>query len=295
MSQPQQSIAEQLIHTTVIIFTHNKDGKDYSGTGFFVDYKKDGKNIPMIVTNRHNIEGALTGSLKFLKRKDMLPVFGETQTVNYDNFEKLWTAHPDPKVDIAVFPLGGTLKQLNDEKKDIYYKQIPLDIFPTDNQINELDAIEEIIFIGYPKTIIDPVNLSPITRRGITATPIQRDFNGDPIFLIDAPVFGGSSGSPVFIFNKGWVPQKMGGVKMGDRVILLGIVTRSHYYFEEGEITVKEEETKDDATEKTRTVVDTRTFTGIGIVYKANKIMETMDHCSDKVMQTIKEKESKKS
>jgi hypothetical protein len=36
-------------------------------------------------------------------------------------------------------------------------------------------------------------------RRGMTATPPQLDYCGRPTFLIDASVFGGSSGSPVFL------------------------------------------------------------------------------------------------
>ena len=57
---------------------------------------------------------------------------------------------------------------------------------------------EEIVFIGYPSGLRDEHNSTPLIRRGITASPIWNDFGNDPIFLIDAGVYPGSSGSPVF-------------------------------------------------------------------------------------------------
>lgn len=57
--------------------------------------------------------------------------------------------------------------------------------------------------IGYPNGLWDSQNNLPIIRRGITATSVKKDYNGKKEFLIDAAVFPGSSGSPVFIFNEG--------------------------------------------------------------------------------------------
>ena len=36
-------------------------------------------------------------------------------------------------------------------------------------------------------------------RKGITSTPFAIDFEGRPVFIVDASIFHGSSGSPVFI------------------------------------------------------------------------------------------------
>jgi len=273
MSQPTQSLAEIMIHTTVHIVTTDKEGKSYGGTGFIVDYLKDGNHLPMLVTNKHVVEGAITGSLTFLQKENGKPMFGRTHTATFDNFESLWRPHPEPDIDITVLTIGFAVNQLKSEGKEVYFTEVSLQSFPTTDQINELDAIEEIIFIGYPKNLIDPVNLSPIVRRGITATSIHRDYNNKPIFLIDAPVYEGSSGSPVFIYNKGWVPQKMGGVKMGSRLHLLGIVAESFYYFEKGK--VQEEK----VSQKTQNIAKVKTFFGIGIVYKFNKIIEALDNC----------------
>ena len=103
----------------------------------------------------------------------------------------------------------------------------------TEEQLKDLSAIEEIIFVGYPDSLRDEVNMTPITRRGITSTPLDQDFNGEPVFLIDASVFGGSSGSPVFILNQGSYTTPK-ALKVGTRIIFLGIVAESHYFFEKG-------------------------------------------------------------
>ena len=64
----------------------------------------------------------------------------------------------------------------------------------------------------------------PIVRKGITATSLQLDFNNEPKFLIDAAIYGGSSGSPVYIFNQGSYSPANGGLVAGTRLKLIGIV-----------------------------------------------------------------------
>jgi hypothetical protein len=95
-------------------------------------------------------------------------------------------------------------------------------------QEQELDAIEEVVFIGYPNGLFDEKNYLPILRTGTTATPIAIDYQGVPAFLIDASVFPGSSGSPVFIANRGTYFTRNGSVAVGTRVICLGILAAVH-------------------------------------------------------------------
>ena len=86
------------------------------------------------------------------------------------------------------------------------------------------DAIESITFIGYPNGIWDTKNLLPVARRGTTASPMSVNFENTPRFLIDASVFGGSSGSPVFILNQGMITDKHGNTTVGSRVVFVGVV-----------------------------------------------------------------------
>ena len=66
----------------------------------------------------------------------------------------------------------------------------------------------------------------PIIRRGITASPVWNDFDNTPSFLVDAGVFPGSSGSPVFILNQGSYATK-DGISLGNRLLFLGVITES--------------------------------------------------------------------
>ena len=75
---------------------------------------------------------------------------------------------------------------------------MPIDTLFESEELEQLEAIEEVVLIGYPAGIRDPAHLTPIARKGITATPPAWDYGGRPTFLVDASVFHGSSGSPVF-------------------------------------------------------------------------------------------------
>lgn len=62
--------------------------------------------------------------------------------------------------------------------------------------------LDQVVMIGYPVGLMDEVNLQPIFRRGVYATNPSLDYMGRKEFLLDIPNNGGSSGSPVFHFDK---------------------------------------------------------------------------------------------
>jgi hypothetical protein len=55
-----------------------------------------------------------------------------------------------------------------------------------------------VCFVGYPEGRYDTKNNLPMLRRGVIASIPKVDFEGRKQFLIDAHVYPGSSGSPVF-------------------------------------------------------------------------------------------------
>ena len=93
------------------------------------------------------------------------------------------------------------MNELESSGRPVFFRFITSDLVPDQSTIDELAAVEEITFIGYPSGLYDEHNVTPLVRRGITATPAWNDFQGEPTFLIDAGVFPGSSGSPVFCFE----------------------------------------------------------------------------------------------
>ena len=89
-----------------------------------------------------------------------------------------------------------------------------------------MEAVDEVTFVGYPNGLFDSKSGTPIARRGVTATPITLDYEGWPAFLVDAPVFGGSSGSPVYSIQGGMRPNLNGALVLGEpeRASLLGVL-----------------------------------------------------------------------
>ncbi|TFD74495.1 hypothetical protein E3T48_13320 [Cryobacterium fucosi] len=92
-------------------------------------------------------------------------------------------------------------------------------------------GVNTVTFIGYPNGLYDSASLLPIVRQGYAATAMNVDYEGKPTFLIDASVFPGSSGSPVFLVPRPSVPDKRGNITIGGHPrppILLGIVAAVH-------------------------------------------------------------------
>lgn len=233
------TLAEKLMHTTVRLECDLGNGHQSTGTGFFFSFGIDNKSqIPIIVTNKHVIEGTERGSFVLTKRNvDGSPIIGSYERIALDNFESLWLKHPDKNLDLAVFPIAPLLRQA--ETRSISLFTVPLDdpLIPTQETLDSLSGLENITMIGYPNGIWDQKNNMPIARRGITATSPKYDYNGLPIFVIDCACFPGSSGSPVLIFDQGGYMDAKGTLNLGgSRVILLGVLFAGPQHVAEGEI-----------------------------------------------------------
>lgn len=174
-----------------------------------------------LVTNKHVIEGATLGRFFFHLSDGSKLLLGQRLDMEFQDFPGYWHGHPDPVVDIAVMPIVPVFKEVEASGKKIFFRSLSNDSIP---ELTTLDAIEEVMFVGYPNGIFDQKNFLPIARRGTTATPVQIDYDGKPTFLMDASVFGGSSGSPVLICNQGWFSTKAGAA-VGTRLHFLGVVS----------------------------------------------------------------------
>ena len=195
------SITKKLLFNTVRVDTVLEDGSEGSGTAFVVSHAHPRGNYTFIVTNRHLVEGVRRGGLVFTQKRNGQPAFGERFQLNIEDFPHAWFLHPDPAIDLAIIPMRPLEQAARDQGVELYYHMIDSRQAPDAATLRSLDALEEVLFVGYPNGVWDQVNLMPILRRGTTATPIALDFEGRPEFLIDAAVYPGSSGSPVFIYQ----------------------------------------------------------------------------------------------
>jgi hypothetical protein len=226
------------------------------------------------VTNKHVVADATQGRFfltqGFGQSSDGGPLIGQRHDVWIDGFEAAWHGHPNADVDIAVMPLDPVLRRLTSEGKRAFFRFIDNRLIPTPEQARSLNALEEVTFIGYPNGIYDVTNLMPIVRRGITATPFLIDYGGEPKFLIDASVFPGSSGSPVFVANFGYFTNRDDRLMLGTRLLFLGVIS---------EVAVREERGRIDfepiPTQQVP-IVRMDQMLNLSIVFKSSTVLETI-------------------
>ena len=126
-------------------------------------------------------------------------------------------------LDLIAVPLAASFNELQQKGITVFYRTVDQNIIPKSDIIDELAAVENITFIGYPSGIYDTTNKLPIIRQGITAIPIWNKFRDMEVFLIGAGVFLGLGGSSVLIYNQGAYPTKE-GIAIGNRLLFVGVI-----------------------------------------------------------------------
>ena len=203
------NLSTQLLFTTFPIWVEYENGNSTFGTGFIFNYKKeDNVFIPFLISNNHVIKNT--------SNKDRIKI----------EIDKEYPKFFNENLDITAIPIYPIIDQILSSNKKILYRSIDNNLILEKEQAEQLSAIEEVTFIGYPNAMYDFKNMLPIVRKGITATPIWNNFDNKEKFLIDAGVYPGSSGSPVFIFNQGSYLDK-DTVVIGNRLIFVGMISES--------------------------------------------------------------------
>lgn len=250
----------EMAYITAKIDIEPPDAPKSVGTGFFYDAPlNDGTadKIMLLISNRHvfgDPQGKLTISLN-RKKEDDMPDFGNTMKFGPLGFEQVYFAHPNPEVDLAcivvtdITLLGAFHKAINDDSlRSINY--------------NEFAAGSNVIFVGYPENRYDVVNNLPLIRRGSIASMPNVDFNGRGQIVIDAQIFPGSSGSPVF-------------VSWGGQYSLLGVVSQTmsrHSQLQTLPANILS--------------VGVEQILGLGIVIKQRHVRELVSYVVEEVVQT---------
>jgi hypothetical protein len=180
------SITEQLVHSTVRIEASDAAGNKSSGTGFIVNLlPRADLAVPVVVTNKHVVKGQATGNIHFtMKGADGLPKYGEQHKLLILSFSNEWIGHPDPSIDLCIFPLAPAVQQLASIGKDPFFIAADRTAFPNEKEMADLLAIEDVVMVGYPNGLWDSKNNLPIVRKGITATPAFIDYEGRSEFWV---------------------------------------------------------------------------------------------------------------
>ena len=257
------TIQEQLLYTTLRIECFDSNKRLYSiGTGFLLSRPVDENAIKIyLVSNKHVLVGAESIALTFTHMKNGEPEHGNNLRFPIDNVGANVVGHPNPNVDIAVLECTGLFVMLQDQ---LFVKAVSYDML-SDFTEPELNVAENVLFVGYPDNRYDAKNNLPLIRQGLIASHPKYDYNGDPVFIMDAQVFPGSSGSPVYI-DMTFENIKNGQLVIGQKIIkLLGIVAQTM---------IRNNKL---AAIPTGVQIATQEVIGLGIVFKSTAIKELID------------------
>jgi len=199
-----QSFIEQIFFSMLRIeLLDNNDKLQGIGSAFLVRAnfpQNPNEALILLVSNKHVLAGGKRFNITFHQRKinSNLPNLKEILRYHTTNYKEVLFFHPDPKVDLACVNISTVISHLGSK---IYFKYLDKTVFANFNE-PELEPGQRIVFIGYPENRYDQKHNLPILRSGVIASHPKLNYNGEKQFLIDAQVFPGSSGSPVFLNMK---------------------------------------------------------------------------------------------
>lgn len=137
-------------------------------------------SLSTLITNYHVLKDAERGFLELhLADKDK----PSDKSIKIQ-FDRTIVNNKLGELDLVALPIAATLNELFCKNIVPFYRTVSADMIPNDNQMNELAAIEDITFIGYPNGLYDDINKMSIVRQGITATPIWNDFKGQEVLSV---------------------------------------------------------------------------------------------------------------
>lgn len=227
-----------MAHCTTRIECELHNGKCTTGTGFFMNLCVSGeRSVPVLVTNRHVVMGAKTGTFWLTLRKPSTsePDVGKHHSFQIPSFQSHWFFHPT--LDLAVMPINPLVEQGRATGHEYFFAPLMPELIPSQADLADMPALLDVVLVGYPNGLWDKTNNQPIFRSGITATHPGLPYNGRPEFMIDAACFNGSSGSPVFLAEIGKVMSRASGITIGpSRVKLLGVLFAGPMHMATGEI-----------------------------------------------------------
>jgi hypothetical protein len=257
-SNPTRTEAEILKTIVFITIEANEPGKSgepdrpvtLKGTGFLVDVP-DGRlakgfSFTYLVTNRHvaeAVEQDESGNCKPLKIRQMYVTLNLKEPIGGNRAEKIpialsrrWYVPKDEASDLAVLPFGIPAKY--------DAKTISSELFLSEPSLDQKNVApgDRVLTAGFYSGYTGLYAIQPILREGVLAMrpdgPMLTTLcESGKIYLVDAHVIPGNSGSPIFIIpglglglngSIGGIPNVFG---------LLGVV--SGYMYETSDFTLR--------------------------------------------------------
>jgi hypothetical protein len=197
--------------------------------------------------------------------KSVFEYFGVKYFLKNNKNKNLWFCHPDPNVDLAIIPLSISIADAGRQT----INPIRIQDFTDENKAFEGASV---LVLGYPGAVGPDYWTKPLVRSGIISHIDDKNFGKSP-FLIDAMIFPGNSGGPVFTVPSGM--SKNGSFSIGGQSSFLGIVTQTA----KTEVKVEKVSLEIESFENDSTKSHFKSFDymGIGVVEAAGRVKELLE------------------
>ncbi len=225
-SEPKKILIDPLSARPLYLIQVKDDEVLSTATGFIVEKNKN----QYLITNWHVVSGRHPDSNQVLHPQGKTPnailiwhhgkrlgTWVRKREALYDQKgRKRWIEHKRGRdVDLALLPLEVITNDIQ--------------LYPLELSMADVDMVPE---VAMPVSIIGfPVGLTsagffPIWKTGHIASEPNLDYQGLPLFLIDATTRGGMSGSPVVLRMSGGYKTKNGSMIMSSsdyQTLFLGV------------------------------------------------------------------------
>ena len=249
---PQRSVAEIIKRSVVFIQTdcakldeqgktspdiHGDPvvGQSFAGTAFLIGVTDSrlpaDREFSYLVTNRHvALPGSEDGKPCQVvayhiqadrKSPNEAGSFLDMSTIPQKAMS--WTLSADASDDLAVAPI-----RLANDSLDLVLMPSELLLSKNDVEANQVQEGDSVLFAGLFVQMVGLVHQEPIIREGNIAMmpkekmPTTINKTAGDIYLVDCHVFGGNSGSPMFIDLAG---MRLGKMSIGYNYKILGVVS----------------------------------------------------------------------
>ena len=217
----------------------------FFGTGFYylVPHPTDPSKCQIVImTNKHVLDGKDNLIIMCPVSDNGKPKTGDCETFTIPQPFNNAYKHPSNDVDLCAIPITQLLEAARQRGRTILYAPYTSNMLADDKCYDDLRQLDTAVMIGYPSALKDNINHQPIFRTGAFATNPSLDFQGRHEFVLDIPNYGGSSGSPVVLFDEGkhWKHEGFNNATMvmGSRFKLLGVNYACHTAKNDGVVTL---------------------------------------------------------
>jgi hypothetical protein len=275
-----KSVMEQFLFSTVYIKNLNAGS---AGSGFIVSREvSEKKSVIFLVSNRHVLlpKPPNPKSTNHLAQAEISINTAEQDKIKRQNLtvtlrnttgEVNVRAHHNTGVDVAALIITPYLQEIIKGGSKLNF--IPELRFATREFIKEqfVSVGDAALVIGYPLNLVEDGHVIPVARHAVIATKPEYDFRGKPLFLIDATIVRGSSGSPVLLPITPYVWEEKDKVNVGkiQQNYLVGIVSGT---MKDWELVLRKIISPE--IQQEITVTDKA---GFGLVFRAETVSEVLD------------------